>query len=254
MQAARFGVGQDQRFARARDAHIGESPLFFEAPGFVERFLAREQAVFEADEEDERKLQALGRMQRHQLHAVLPGLALRLAGFERGVGEERSQLGETGFDILRRALETAGDVDEFVEIFHSRFGTAARIGFVEIAQAGVLDAMVDLFGKRKRRVAVGGTGPGHFIDQGQERFERMLDSLQLNADQKTQVNQILSDTRTQLQALRQESEPRVSEIRRQADERLQKVLTPDQWKQFELERDKLRSRDRRGRGNASGNP
>jgi Spy/CpxP family protein refolding chaperone len=88
----------------------------------------------------------------------------------------------------------------------------------------------------------------------QERFERMLDSLQLTADQKTQVNQILSDTRSQLQALRKESEPRVGEIRRQADERLQKVLTPDQWKQFEQERDKLRSRDRRGRGNTPENP
>ena len=88
----------------------------------------------------------------------------------------------------------------------------------------------------------------------QDRFERMLDSLQLTADQKTQVNQILSDTRSQLQALRKESEPRFGEIRRQADERLQKVLTPDQWKQFEQERDKLRSRDRRGRGNTPGNP
>jgi len=88
----------------------------------------------------------------------------------------------------------------------------------------------------------------------QERFERMLDSLQLNADQKTQVNQILGDTRTQLQALRKESEPRVAEIRRQADDRLQKVLTPDQWKQFEQEREKLRGRDRRGRGEGSGSP
>lgn len=88
----------------------------------------------------------------------------------------------------------------------------------------------------------------------QERFERMIDSLHLNADQKTQVDQILSDTRTQLQDLRKESEPRVNEIRRQADERLQKILTPDQWKQFEQERDKLRSnRDRRDR-DLSGNP
>ena len=87
----------------------------------------------------------------------------------------------------------------------------------------------------------------------QERFERMLDSLQLSAEQKTQVNQIVSDTRTQLQALRKESEPRVGEIRQQADERLKKVLTPDQWKQFEQEREKLRGRDRRGRGNTSGN-
>ena len=88
----------------------------------------------------------------------------------------------------------------------------------------------------------------------QDRFERMLDSLQLNADQKTQVHQILGDTRAQLQALRKESEPRVTELRRQADERLQKVLTPDQWKQFQQERDKMRDRDRRGRENSSSTP
>lgn len=87
----------------------------------------------------------------------------------------------------------------------------------------------------------------------QEGFESMLNALQLNNDQKTQVHQILGDTREQLRALRKESEPRVAEIRGQADERLQKVLTPDQWKQFQQERDKLRSRDRRGRGNFSAN-
>jgi Spy/CpxP family protein refolding chaperone len=88
----------------------------------------------------------------------------------------------------------------------------------------------------------------------QNRFERMLDTLQLSADQKTQVHQILGDSKQQLQALRKESEPRVSEIRRQADERLQKVLTPEQWSQFQLERDKLRGRDRRGRENRSETP
>jgi len=88
----------------------------------------------------------------------------------------------------------------------------------------------------------------------QNRFEHMLDALQLNADQKTQVHQILGDARQQLQALRKESEPRVGEIRQQADERLQKVLTPDQWKQFQQERDKMRSRDRRGRETLSSNP
>lgn len=77
------------------------------------------------------------------------------------------------------------------------------------------------------------------------RFERMLDRLQLNADQKTQVHQILSDTRGQLQSLRKESEPRFEEIRRQADERLQKVLTPEQWQQFQKERAEMRGRGRR---------
>lgn len=79
----------------------------------------------------------------------------------------------------------------------------------------------------------------------QDRFEKMLDRLNLNADQKTQVHQILSDTRGQLQTLRKESEPRFEDIRRQADERLQKVLTPEQWQQFQKERTEMRGRGRR---------
>ena len=82
----------------------------------------------------------------------------------------------------------------------------------------------------------------------QQRFEQMLDRLQLSGDQKTQVHQILTETREQLQSLRRESEPRFETIRQQADERLQKVLTPEQWKQFQQERDANRARGgRRGR-------
>jgi Spy/CpxP family protein refolding chaperone len=83
----------------------------------------------------------------------------------------------------------------------------------------------------------------------QQRFEQMLDRLQLNADQKTQVHQILTESRQQLQDLRKESEPRFDAIRTQADERLQKVLTPEQWKQFQQERDANRGRERRGMQN-----
>lgn len=79
------------------------------------------------------------------------------------------------------------------------------------------------------------------------RFEQMLDRLQLSSEQKTQVHQILGETREQLQTLRRESEPRFETIRQQADERLQKVLTPEQWKQFQQERDANRGRGRRGR-------
>ena len=89
-------------------------------------------------------------------------------------------------------------------------------------------------------------GPGEGSRQG--RMEQLLDSLQLNADQKTQVHQILGDTREQLQTLRKESEPRVTEIRRQADERLQKVMTPEQWTQFQQARERMRAR-RGGRDN-----
>ena len=80
-----------------------------------------------------------------------------------------------------------------------------------------------------------------------DRFEQMSDKLQLNADQKTKVQQIFTDTREQLRAVRKESEPKVNEIRRQADGRLQTVLSPEQWQQFQSMRDDMRSR-RGGRG------
>ena len=82
---------------------------------------------------------------------------------------------------------------------------------------------------------------------GRDRFEQMSERLNLNADQKTKVQQILGDTREQLRALRRESEPRVNEIRQQADERLKQVLTEDQWQQFQSMRNDIRGR-RGGRG------
>lgn len=82
-----------------------------------------------------------------------------------------------------------------------------------------------------------------------QEFAQLINRLQLNDDQKTQVRQIFSDTREQLQALRKESDPRVVEIRQRTDERLQKVLTPDQWKQFQRMRDEMRSRGRNSNAN-----
>jgi Spy/CpxP family protein refolding chaperone len=81
-------------------------------------------------------------------------------------------------------------------------------------------------------------------DGPRDRFERMSERLNLNADQKTKVQEIFSNAREQMGALRRESEPRIDEIRRQADDRLQQVLTPDQWQQFQ----KMRSEGRERRG------
>jgi DNA anti-recombination protein RmuC len=75
-----------------------------------------------------------------------------------------------------------------------------------------------------------------------DRFNQMATRLQLNADQKTRVQQIFGDTRQQLQGLRKESEPRVNEIRQQTDQKLQQVLTQDQWKQFQQMRDEMKAR------------
>src|ERR1043166_4882571 len=76
----------------------------------------------------------------------------------------------------------------------------------------------------------------------QDRFEQLATRLQLNADQKTKVQQIFGDTRQQLQNLRKESEPRVSDIRQQTDQKLQQVLTPDQWQKFQQMRSEMRGR------------
>ena len=84
-----------------------------------------------------------------------------------------------------------------------------------------------------------------------DRFEQMSQRLNLNADQKTKVQQIFADTREQLTALRKESEPRVDQIRSQADERLKQVLTPEQWQQFQKMRDEG-PRRRGGRGGPGG--
>jgi Spy/CpxP family protein refolding chaperone len=111
---------------------------------------------------------------------------------------------------------------------------AAMIIFVLGFAAGILALNV------YRRVAG--------ADRPRDRFEQMARRLNLNDDQKTKVQQILSDTREQVRALRRESEPRFDEIRRQADTRLQEVLTPEQWQQFQTERQQMRGRGRGGRG------
>jgi len=85
---------------------------------------------------------------------------------------------------------------------------------------------------------------------GRDRFEQLSERLNLNAEQKTKVQQIFGDTREQLRALRRESEPRVNEIRQQADERLKQVLNEQQWQQFQTLRDDMRAR--RGRGGPRG--
>lgn len=91
-------------------------------------------------------------------------------------------------------------------------------------------------------------GPG----RGEDRFEQMSARLQLNAEQKTKMQQILGDTREQLRGVRKDSEPRVSEIRKQTDQRLQQILTPDQWQRFQQMRDEMRGR--RGRGGRGDGP
>lgn len=78
------------------------------------------------------------------------------------------------------------------------------------------------------------------------RMDELSEALQLNAEQKTKVQEIFNDTREQIRGVRREMEPRMNEIRSQADGRLQTVLTPEQWQQFQKLRDERQRRGGRG--------
>lgn len=77
-----------------------------------------------------------------------------------------------------------------------------------------------------------------------ERYQETFNRLGLNDSQRNDVQQIIGDMREKLSQLRKDAEPKVQEIRNDTDLRLQKVMTPEQWQQFQQERDKMRQTDR----------
>src|SRR5205807_1903788 len=72
VQPPLLGAGEVQLPHGARHADVGEPPLLLEPVEVGERALMREQALLHAGEEHHRELEALGGVQRHHLHAVLP--------------------------------------------------------------------------------------------------------------------------------------------------------------------------------------
>lgn len=91
--------------------------------------------------------------------------------------------------------------------------------------------------------AEGRGGPG----RGGRGLERVVERLDLTAEQRAQVRQILDEARAEIDAMRKESEPRFEEVRRRSDERLRQVLTPEQWQQFQKMKEEMRGRRRGGR-------
>jgi Spy/CpxP family protein refolding chaperone len=79
-----------------------------------------------------------------------------------------------------------------------------------------------------------------------ERFEQMLDRLNLTPEQRTQMEQIIKESRSQLVDIRRQSAPRYKEIRKQTDEKLQAILSPQQWQQWQQMTQEMRGRRNRG--------
>lgn len=81
-----------------------------------------------------------------------------------------------------------------------------------------------------------------------ERFELMLNRLNLTDDQRSQVEQIMKESRSQIIEIRRQSEPRYSDIRKNTEMRLQTVLTSQQWQQWKQITQEMRGRRNRGFG------
>jgi Spy/CpxP family protein refolding chaperone len=74
------------------------------------------------------------------------------------------------------------------------------------------------------------------------RFERVMEQLNLSAEQRDQVKAIFDDARAQLAEMRRESQPRFRAVREQTDTRLRTVLTDEQWQQFQKLTSEFRER------------
>ena len=82
------GVRQVEPPLRPGDADVGEPPLLLELLLVVERPAVREEALLEPGDEDDRELEALGRVERDQRDGVGVALVRVLVGDERGLLEQ----------------------------------------------------------------------------------------------------------------------------------------------------------------------
>ena len=114
--------------AGAGQADMGEAALLFQSGAalFVERALARKQALLPAGQEYVVEFESLGRMQRHQRHRILFGAAVAVH-HQRDMFEEALQV----LELLHRAhqllevFEAAGGVSR--AIFLPHLGVAALV-------------------------------------------------------------------------------------------------------------------------------
>jgi Spy/CpxP family protein refolding chaperone len=80
--------------------------------------------------------------------------------------------------------------------------------------------------------------------RGAGRYEQVINSLNLTAEQKTQVEQVMSEARARMIEIRRQSEPQIGAVRQQTDERLKSALTPEQWEQWQRMTGEMRRRRR----------
>ncbi len=137
--AAIVGAGEDERVHGAGHADVAEAALFFEFVGIVESAGVGKEALFQAGEKDQRKLQALGGVQGHQRDAGV-GIELVGVGGQSGVVEEVGQGLAAGFGVV-------GGVGQFLQVFNAAEGLRRAFGFQSFDVAGAVDEEADQLGE-----------------------------------------------------------------------------------------------------------
>ena len=134
-------AGQNQRVHGAGHAHVAEAALLLQLVGIVEGARVGKEALFQAGQKDQRKLQPLGGVQRHQRNAGL-GIELIRIGGQGGVVQELGQRLAAGFGVV-------GGVGQLLQVLNAAEGLRRAFGLQGLDVAGAVDEEADQLRKRR---------------------------------------------------------------------------------------------------------
>ena len=154
--ASPVGAGQHQPRPRASHPDIEQAPLFFKVVGIVLGPRVREEALLEAAQRYDRKLQPLGGMQRHQQHArvATPLLFVDVRKQRQAIDEATQR----GFRLAR--LVFLRRRDQLHQVLNAAFGLLAAL----LAKVTKVAGLVEDFAEHDRN-RVGPSRPGQCRQQ-----------------------------------------------------------------------------------------
>ncbi len=121
---------------------IAKPALFLDVVGRQQRARVRKQAFFQSDQEDQRKLQALGRVQRHQRDARALVVLIGVAD-QRGVVEKFRQR-------LAAVARIHGRIHQFAQVLDARQRLRRVFPFQQLDVAGAIDQELQQLSGRRR--------------------------------------------------------------------------------------------------------